>query len=116
MSRLDFKRVKAIASKEFIQIWRDPRSLALAFAIPMLLLVLFGYALSLDIDNIPMAVWNQDGSQTSVNFLDNFKFWRDALERNPMHPVSRVVLPLYRRIFEGYARITADKDAQASSL
>ncbi len=70
---MNLGRTKAIFKKEFIQIWRDPRSLALAFAIPMLLLVLFGYALSLDIDNIPMAVWNQDGSQTSIRFLDNFK-------------------------------------------
>lgn len=71
---MNFRRTRAVFKKEFIQIWRDPRSLALAFAIPMLLLVLFGYALSLDIDNIPTAVWNQDGSQTSINFLDNFKF------------------------------------------
>ena len=70
---MNFVRTRAVFNKEFIQIWRDPRSLALAFAIPMLLLVLFGYALSLDIDNIPTAIWNQDGSQTSMHFLDNFK-------------------------------------------
>lgn len=69
---MNFIRTKAIFKKEFIQISRDPRSLALAFAIPVLLLVLFGYALSLDIDNIPMAVWNQDGSVTAREFLLNF--------------------------------------------
>ena len=47
--------------------------MALALAIPILLLVLFGYALSLDIDNIPMAIWNQDGSVTAREFLLNFK-------------------------------------------
>lgn len=47
--------------------------MALAFAIPALLLVLFGYALSLDIDHIPMAIWNQDGSVTAREFLLNFK-------------------------------------------
>jgi len=70
---MNLRRTRAIFNKEFIQIWRDPRSLALAFAIPALLLVLFGYALSLDIDNIPMAVWNQDGSVTAREFLLNFK-------------------------------------------
>ncbi|MDP3791414.1 MAG: ABC transporter permease [Candidatus Omnitrophota bacterium] len=70
---MNFRRTKAVFKKEFIQIWRDPRSLALAFAIPILLLVLFGYALSLDIDHIPMAVWNQDGSVTAREFLLNFK-------------------------------------------
>jgi ABC-2 type transport system permease protein len=66
-------RTKAVFKKEFIQISRDPRSLALAFAIPVLLLVLFGYALSLDIDHVPMVVWNQDGSVTAREFLLNFK-------------------------------------------
>jgi ABC-2 type transport system permease protein len=66
-------RVKAIAKKEFIQIWRDPRSLALGLAIPVILIILFGYALSLDIDHVPMVVWNQDKSKTSVDFLLNFQ-------------------------------------------
>ncbi len=67
------KRVKAIASKEFIQIWRDPRSLGLGIAIPVILIVLFGYALSLDIDHVPTAVWDRDKSKASVDFLLNFK-------------------------------------------
>ena len=39
------RRVLAVARKEFTHILRDPRSLGMAIAIPMLLLVLFGYAL-----------------------------------------------------------------------
>jgi ABC-2 type transport system permease protein len=70
---MNFTRTRAVFRKEFIQISRDPRSLALAFAIPMMLLVLFGYALSLDIDHVPMVVWNQDGSVTAREFLLNFK-------------------------------------------
>ena len=70
---MNLTRTRAVFIKEFIQISRDPRSLALAFAIPIMLLVLFGYALSLDIDNIPMAIWNQDGSVTAREFLLNFK-------------------------------------------
>ncbi|MFA7284067.1 MAG: ABC transporter permease [Candidatus Omnitrophota bacterium] len=67
-------RVKAIARKEFIQIRRDPRSLALALIIPILLLLIFGYGLSLDIDRVPMMVWNQDASsQVSRDFLLNFR-------------------------------------------
>ena len=70
---ISLKRVKAVAGKEFIQIWRDPRSLGLGIAIPMILIVLFGYALSLDIDHVPMVVWDQDKSKASVDFLLNFK-------------------------------------------
>jgi len=70
---LNIRRIRAVAHKEFIQIWRDPRSLALGIAIPAILIVLFGYALSLDIDNVPLAIWDQDKSKTSVDFILNFK-------------------------------------------
>jgi len=69
---MNLNRVAAVARKEVIQITRDPRSLALAFAIPVLLIFLFGYGLTLDVDNVPMAIWNQDKSQTSRDFILNF--------------------------------------------
>ncbi|MBM3250369.1 MAG: ABC transporter permease [Candidatus Omnitrophica bacterium] len=71
---MNVKRIKAIASKEFIQIRRDPRSLALAIVIPVFLLIIFGYGLSLDIDRVRTVVWNQDASsQLTRDFLLNFK-------------------------------------------
>jgi len=70
---MNLKRVAAIASKEYIQIIRDPRSLALGLLIPIILIVLFGYALSLDIKNVPLAIWDQDNTKSSVDFLLNFK-------------------------------------------
>lgn len=66
------RRVWAVARKEFIHILRDPRSLGMAIAIPMLLLLLFGYALTLDVDDVPMVVWDQGGSQTSREFVSRF--------------------------------------------
>ncbi|MFA5159238.1 MAG: ABC transporter permease [Candidatus Omnitrophota bacterium] len=65
-------RIWAVARKEFIHVFRDPRSLAMAIAIPMLLLVLFGYALKLDVDNVPMVVWDRSGSHASREFIDRF--------------------------------------------
>lgn len=62
-------RTWAIARKEFIHILRDPRSLGMAIAIPILLLVLFGYALSLDVDNVPTVIWDQSGSKDSRTFI-----------------------------------------------
>lgn len=74
MTRLNLKRIKAVAWKEFVQIKRDPRSLALALGIPIFLLFIFGYGLSLDIDHVRTVVWNQDaGSKISRDFLLNFK-------------------------------------------
>ncbi|MFA6281651.1 MAG: ABC transporter permease [Candidatus Omnitrophota bacterium] len=74
MTAQSLKRIKAIAWKEFVQIKRDPRSLGLALAIPMFLLLVFGYGLSLDIDHVATVVWNQDAeSELTRNFLLNFK-------------------------------------------
>ncbi len=67
-------RIRAVAKKEFIQIRRDPRSLAMALVIPIFLLLIFGYGLSLDIDHVRMLVWNQDASsEVTREFLLNFK-------------------------------------------
>lgn len=72
---MNFKRIKAVAWKEFIQIKRDPRSLALSLGIPVFLLFLFGFGLSLDIDKVRTIVWNQDASsQLTADFLLNFKY------------------------------------------
>jgi ABC-2 type transport system permease protein len=66
------RRVLAIARKESIQIRRDPRSLGMAIAMPMLLLVLFGYALTLDVDRVPLVVWDQSASPASRELISCF--------------------------------------------
>lgn len=66
-------RVWAVARKEFIHIVRDWRSLVMGIAIPMLLLVLFGYALTLDVDNVPTVVWDQSGTRASRDFVSRFE-------------------------------------------
>ena len=69
---MNWMRVRAVARKEMIHILRDPRSLGMGIAIPMLLLLLFGYALSLDVDNVPMMVWDQSGSGESRELVSLF--------------------------------------------
>jgi ABC-2 type transport system permease protein len=66
-------RVMAVVRKEFIHIFRDPRSLGMAIAIPLLLLVLFGYALTLDVDNVPIIIWDQSESHASREFISQFQ-------------------------------------------
>ncbi len=65
-------RVKAIAKKEFIQIWRDPFSLAMALLMPAMLLFIFAYAISFDVDNISTAVYDQDKSSLSRALVSQF--------------------------------------------
>ncbi len=67
------KRLLAVARKEVLQLRRDPRSLILAFVLPVLLTVLFGYAISWDVDNIEIAVLDQDRSKASRELLDAFR-------------------------------------------
>ena len=50
---MKYRRVRAICVKELHHITRDPRSLAMALGVPVLMLLLFGYGLSLDVDRIP---------------------------------------------------------------
>lgn len=62
-------RVMAVTRKEFYHIVRDYRSIYLAFALPMILILLFGYALSLDVDDVPTAVVDYDRSQESRDLI-----------------------------------------------
>jgi ABC-2 type transport system permease protein len=61
--------IKAIARKEFYHLIRDFRSLYLAFFIPLVLILMFGYALSLDVDNVKTVVVDHDKTQLSRDFI-----------------------------------------------
>ena len=69
---MNARRVWAVTHKEYLHVVRDFRSLLMAIFMPVLLLVLFGYALSLDVDNIPLAVWDQSGTERSREFISRF--------------------------------------------
>jgi ABC-2 type transport system permease protein len=69
---LNLRRTAAVARKEFLHVLRDPQSLGMAIAIPMLMLVLFGFALTLDVDHVPLAVWDRSGSSVSREFISRF--------------------------------------------
>jgi ABC-2 type transport system permease protein len=69
---MNLRRVRAVARKEFLHVLRDPRSLVMAIFIPMLMLFLFGYALTLDVDQVPLVVWDQSGSHASRELVSRF--------------------------------------------
>lgn len=72
MSTLSGLRLWAIVRKEFVHIRRDPRSLAMAFLMPLILLVLFGYAITMDINNLDLVVVDHDKSSASRNYIQRF--------------------------------------------
>jgi hypothetical protein len=61
-------RVWAVARKEFLHILRDPAQPGHGDRHPDAAAVLFGYALTLDVDNVPLAVWDQSGTPASREF------------------------------------------------
>lgn len=67
------RRLFAVARKEALQLSRDLRSLLLAFLLPALLLVLFGYAISFDVRDIRTGVLDEDRSAESRALLDAFR-------------------------------------------
>lgn len=70
------RRVWAVARKEFLHVLRDFRSLLMAIGTPVMLLMLFGYALTLDVDNVPLAVWDQSETERSRELISRFSLSR----------------------------------------
>lgn len=73
ISEMFIRRIKAVAHKEFLHVMRDSRSLALGVLMPMIMLFLFGYALTLDVDRVPLAVWDQSGTPQSRELVSRFE-------------------------------------------
>jgi len=66
-------RLLAIMRKEFIHIRRDPRTLAIIFLLPVFQLVIFGYAVTSDIEHLPLAVFDQDRTAESRDLIEAYR-------------------------------------------
>jgi len=69
---MNLRRLLAMAFKETLQIWRDPRSLAIALLMPAMQMGLLGYGVSLDIKRVPLCVNDQENSQLSRTLVQKF--------------------------------------------
>lgn len=113
-----------MARKEFLHIARDPRSLLMALALPLLMILLFGYALTLDVDRIPTLVFDRDGTPESRELISRFQGSRyfqilgtthgyEAIERG----IDRSECMLGVVIPQDYARdLRSGRDAQVQLL
>lgn len=69
---MNLRRVFAIAFKESLQVWRDPRSLAIALLMPLMQMALLGYGVSLDIKRVPLCIHDEENSQISRELVQRF--------------------------------------------
>lgn len=119
-----FRRLGAIARKEAIHILRDWRSLYLSIAIPIILILLFGYALNLDLNKVPTLVWDQSHTPRSRDLIalfsgspyfsvdgyrDSYRDLQSALEEG--HALLAIVIPA-----DFARRVQADQPAQVQIL
>ena len=65
-------RVRTIAAKEWREILRDRLFFTTAFVVPLLIMLVLGYGLSLDVENIPFAVVDHDRSALSRDYVHRF--------------------------------------------
>jgi len=70
---MNLRRTRAVAQKEILHILRDPRSLIMALGLPVIMLVLFGYALTLDVDRIPLLICDQSETPLSRELISRFE-------------------------------------------
>ena len=72
------RRMKALIYKEFLQLIRDSSSLLLGIVLPIILILIIGYGISLDVKNVPCAVVLEDASpkaQDAVSFLNGSDYF-----------------------------------------
>src|SRR5512136_1696426 len=88
------RRTLAIAVKELLQLRRDPRTTLALFGMPIVMLLIYGYALSFDVQHIRLAVVDQDGTRAAREvaqaFLESGYFDLVSRGRDP-----RVLDPLF---------------------
>ena len=78
-------RLRGLLRKEFYQILRDPSSLAIAFVLPLVLLLIFGYGVSLDAEHVPVALVVELPSPDTASFTSGFqisRYFEPVFQRN----------------------------------
>ena len=117
---MSVRRMLALAFKEALQVWRDPRSLAIALLLPLIQMVLLGYGTSLDIKRVPLCIYDQERSQLSRALIERFVAagWfsavrnlssdqavRDAMDRGTC--VGAVSIPVdFSRVFTATGNVS----------
>lgn len=116
-------RLLSIIRKEFIQIFRDPRTLAMIIVIPIMQLFLLGYSATNDVRNVPLAVLDRSQSVESRALLDSYRaadYFRVAYAVDSEAEIEDLILLGKARaaviIPPDYAQRLAEGDAQIAFI
>jgi ABC-2 type transport system permease protein len=101
------RRVWSLVKKEVRQVIRDPSSIAIGIVLPVVLILLFGYGMSLDVTNVPVAVVLEDPSPASTELAASFQLSRyfDARTTTSMRHAEELMLA---RKVDGIVRVRPD--------
>ena len=116
------RRLRALVHKEFLQLGRDRSSLLLGVVLPLLLILLIGYGISLDVKNVPTAVVLEDASPTArdaVSFLDGSPYFSPRYVTS-MKEAERLLksrdVDVILRLPPDFSRRLAQGDAKAQAV
>ena len=108
------RRVWSLVKKESRQIARDPSSIAIGIVLPVVLILLFGYGMSLDVTHIPVAVVLEDSSRAATELASSFTLSRyfDAQTTVSMRRAEELMLA---RKVDGIVRVRPDFSRRLAS-
>ena len=66
-----WRRLKAMVTKEFLQILRDPSTILISVFLPLLLMFLYGFGVSLDLDHLRLGLVLEDTSPQAIDFAES---------------------------------------------
>lgn len=96
-------RLKALIKKEFLQVIRDPSSILISIFLPLLLLFLYGYGVSLDLNHLAIGIVMEDTSPDAQAFLESLKgsrYFNPTIARDSRELVDDLISGKIRGIVE----------------
>ena len=102
-------RMRGLVRKEFLQIVRDPSSIAIAFILPVFLLLLFGYGVSLDAKHVPVALVVDRADADSADFLSSLQ-GSEYFDARPMSSMAEAADALVAGDVDAVVHLRADFD------
>lgn len=101
------RRIRALTFKEMRQIFRDPSSIAIGIVFPLMMILLFGYGLSLDVNRVSVAVVDEDASSDSAALIGAFRL-SPYFKVTVSHSMAEAKSLLLDRSADGVLRISSD--------